>query len=694
MDTDYLNDLNKDQKEAVLYNSGPILILAGAGTGKTKTLTNRILHLIKKEGVSPENILAITFTNKAAKEMKERVESLMTSQKGLTSKNEILTKPAPAEAGGGNDRFPKPFVSTFHALGVKILRENSRHLDVPRHFSIYDRNDSVSLVKKILKEIGEDPKRIESRNILSIISKEKGKMITCEQFSSGFYVSTPRSAGGSEKELNQNPTGNRGGGSDYMRDIVSRVWEKYDSYLRKEKAFDFDDLLLETALLLKNNKEIRSFYQNKWQHVHIDEYQDTNEVQYQIAKMITGENNNICVVGDIDQNIYSWRGATIKNIVSFEKDFKNSKVIILEQNYRSTGNILEAANSVIANNQFRKEKNLYTENKSGEKISLYNAFDEADEARFVTEKIEELIESGVSSSEIAVLYRANFQSRILEEYFLDKALPYQVLGTRFFDRKEVKDVLSYIKSALNPNDLSSLERIINTPTRGIGKVTFLKIAEGNENHLSGKAKENVSDFRNLLKEIRKEIEEKTPEEVIKYIIKKSGLEKHLKEEGEEGIERLENIKELATLAKKYETLPKPEGIEKILEDAALATDQDELEKETKGTKLMTVHASKGLEFNYVFITGLEEGLFPHESFENKKIDEQLEEERRLFYVAITRARKKVYLSYAGIRTIYGSQSVNIPSEFINEIDDHLLETIEDEGRDDVSSQVKKIFIEW
>ena len=396
---DYLKGLNKAQKSAVLSESGPLLILAGAGAGKTKTLTHRILHLIKEHGTEPRNILAITFTNKAAKEMRERVSSLIENDKTLAR----------------DESYNKPFVSTFHALGVKILRENSRTLDVPRHFTIYDRSDSISLVKKIMKEIGEDPKRIEPKNILSIISKEKGKMKTQKEYESQ-------------------------AGYHYIPEVVSKVWEKYESSLKKEKAYDFDDLLLETALLLKNNKEIREQYQNRWKHVHIDEYQDTNEVQYQIAKMIVGDNNNICVVGDVDQNIYSWRGATIKNIMGFEKDFPNSKLVTLEQNYRSTGNILEAANTIIKKNTVRHDKNLFTENKSGEKISIYNAFDEGDESRFISETVDSLVRSGVDPSEIAVLYRANFQSRILEESFLDRGLNYQVLGTRFFDRKEVKDL--------------------------------------------------------------------------------------------------------------------------------------------------------------------------------------------------------------------------------------------------------------
>ncbi len=643
----HLEGLNEAQKRAVIHTQGPLLILAGAGAGKTKTLTHRILNLVK-EGVLPQNIMAITFTNKAAKEMRDRVSKLLA------------------------DDIGKPFVSTFHSLGVKILRDNSHILGITKHFNIYDRNDSISLVKKILKEIGEAESGVEPKTILSIISSEKGNMVTAEEY---------------ESQSNHS----------YITEIVAKVWLKYQETLRKEKAYDFDDLLLEPTLLLKKNPELRKKYQDLWQFVHIDEYQDTNGVQYEMARCIIGDKNNVCVVGDIDQNIYSWRGATIKNILNFEKDFPGADMIVLEQNYRSTGNILKAANAVIEKNVNRREKNLYTENGEGEKLKLYNAFDGLDEARFVADEIKELMKNGVPSNEIAILYRANFQSRILEESLLRASLPYQVLGTKFFDRKEVKDVLCFLRSALNPDDLTSLSRIINVPTRGIGKVTLLKILEGNEHELSGKVAEKVADFRSMLQRIKKFAETNKPSETIKMIIRTTGLEIDLQKDGEDGLERIQNIKELATLAQKYDELEPSEGISKLLEEAALATDQDEIETETdiakkNGVKLMTVHSSKGLEFDYVFITGLEHGLFPSERQDQKKDDE--EEERRLFYVALTRARKKVFLSYAGIRTIFGSQQVNTPSEFLDDIPADLIETEEPDEDVDVVSQARNIFIDW
>ncbi len=643
----HLEGLNEAQKQAVIHNNGPILILAGAGAGKTKTLTHRILNLVK-EGVLPQNILAITFTNKAAKEMRDRVGKLLA------------------------DDIGKPFVSTFHSLGVKILRDNSHLLGITKTFNIYDRNDSISLVKKILKEIGEGESGVEPKTVLSIISREKGSMTTASEF---------------ESQSNHS----------YITEIVAKVWTKYQETLKKEKAYDFDDLLLEPTLLLKRNPEVRKKYQDLWHHVHIDEYQDTNGVQYEMARCIIGEKNNVCVVGDIDQNIYSWRGATIKNILNFEKDFPGSEMVVLEQNYRSTGNILKAANAIIEKNINRRDKKLFTENPDGEKIKTYNAFDGLDESRFIADEIRELINKGIDPNEIAILYRANFQSRILEESLLRKSLPYQVLGTKFFDRKEVKDILCFLRASFNPDDLTSLSRVINVPARGIGKVTFLKIAEGNEHELTGKVAEKVADFRSMLGRIKKHAQVSKPSETIKMIIKSTGVEDSLKKDGEDGMERIENIKELASLAQKYDHLDPEEGIEKLLEEAALATDQDEIETESdikkkNGVKLMTIHSSKGLEFDYVFITGLEQGLFPSERKDSKKDDE--EEERRLFYVALTRARQKVFLSYAGIRTIFGSQQVNTPSEFLSDIPEDLIEEEESEEGTDVVSQARNIFIDW
>ncbi len=631
---DYLAGLNPGQKEAVLHTEGPLLIFAGAGAGKTKTVTHRIMHLIKS-GVEPRNILAITFTNKAAKEMRDRVLTALEKERGLT----------------GTSFQEKPFVSTFHSLGVHILKENSREIGLTRHFSIFDKSDSLRTVKDIVRDMGLDPKQHEPGKILNIISREKGNLKNAADFA--------------ESIQGENNTA--------QHSLISRVWTEYERKLKEEKSLDFDDLLLKTYKLLKNSKEILEKYQNIWKYIHIDEYQDTNKVQYMTVKLLAEKHQNLCVVGDIDQNIYSWRGADIKNILNFEKDYPRAKVVLLEENYRSTQNILAAANSIIKINTNRVEKNLFTKNAEGEKLSLYAGYNENEEAHYIANKAKELIGKGVSAKEIAVLYRANFQSRILEDAFLTKSVPYQVLGTKFFERKEVKDVISFVRAGLNPDSMTDIKRIINVPVRGIGKVTIIKIFAGQKEELPSGTKIKVNQFFDLLKKIGELALTTKPSEVIKFIIKESGIEKELRDGSDEDKERLENMRELATLAIKYDHLPVGEGIEKLIEEAALATDQDSLEKNEEAVKLLTVHASKGLEFDYVFITGLEEDLFPHQRMNTTKNKEDNEEERRLFYVALTRARKKVFLTYANTRTIFGSTQSNTPSQFIGDVPEDLIE---------------------
>ena len=631
----YLDSLNEKQKEAVLKTEGPVLILAGAGAGKTKTLTYRILHLIKK-GVKPENVLAITFTNKAAKEMRERVFKLIKEDKDLNLPLSF---------------DERPFVSTFHSLGVHIIRENAQKLGLTKHFSIFDRSDSRKAVKDAIVEIGLDPKQYDPGVILSIISREKGNGIDLARF----FESV---------------------GNDYMREVIHKVWQKYDAALKKEKALDFDDLLLKSADLLEKNDEIRKRYQETWHYIHIDEYQDTNKVQYKIAKLIVGERKNICVVGDVDQNIYSWRGADIKNILSFEKDYGGGDMIVLEENYRSTQTILEVANHIIKKNKNRFEKNLFTKKGLGDSITLYQAFDENDEARFVAEKAADLISKGTDPREIAVLYRANFQSRALEEAMLNRGLDYQVLGVKFFERKEVRDVLSYIRAALNRDSLSDLQRIINVPARGIGKVTIAKIFSGMIDALSASHADKWKNFNLILDDIATHSMKDKPSDLVKFAVKRSGIEDMLKSGTDEDLERLENVQELATLATKYDFMMPGEGITKLLEDAALATDQDEMEEDKLALRLMTVHASKGLEFEYVFITGLEQDLFPHRAMETKRDKRDDEEERRLFYVALTRAKKKLFITHASLRTIFGSRQVTVPSEFVFDIPEKYIDTEE------------------
>ena len=598
--------------------------MAGAGAGKTKTIAERIRHLVEM-GVAPSTILAITFTNKAAKEMRERIEQ------------------------GLRNTPSRPFVSTFHSLGVHILREQSTKAGIKRHFTIFDRDDSKRAVREALLTLGLDPKTHDPSRIVSLISREKGGGRGVGDY-------------GDKEE--------RG----YFRDIVRQVWPVYERILSRDSALDFDDLLLKTMNLLNDNSAVCEFYQNIWEYIHIDEYQDTNRVQYEISKMLVGKNKNICVVGDVDQNIYSWRGADLKNILDFEKDYPDAEVITLEENYRSTKTILEAANTVIEKNKIRRKKNLFTGNVFGEKIGIFGGFDEVSEAEFIANRAEELIKNGTSPGEIAVLYRANFQSRVLEEAFMNHCVPYQLLGTRFFERKEIKDIVSYLRAALNPDSLSDLKRVINTPARGIGKTTMLKIFLGDEISLPLGMKTKLKSFRDLLKEIEKVSREKRPSETISFIIKISGLEKEWKNSGDEGRARLENAYELSNFASRYDNeLPK-KGILNFLTDAALQSDQDELIDGEKAVCLMTVHASKGLEFDIVFIAGLEDGLFPHQKANDRNTSpEEIEEERRLFYVALTRARKKVFLSHAETRTLFGRRQINFPSEFSFDIPESLVE---------------------
>jgi len=625
---DYLKGLNERQKEAVLHKDGALLIVAGAGAGKTKTITHKIAHLIGS-GVNPENILAVTFTNKAAKEMQDRVRNLL-SGIPLTS---------------------SPTITTFHSLGVKILRDHADKIGFPRHFAILDDADSISLLKSCLKDLQIDIKQFSPRFFQSNISKNKNNLISIEEFAKNAVSSNWA--------------------------MIARVWQKYEEKKQKEKGLDFDDLLVKTVKLLENHKDVLESYQDKWKYIHVDEYQDTNTAQYLLTKLLAKKHGNICVVGDSDQNIYSWRGADIANILNFEEDYPNTEVVMLEQNYRSTKNILAVANDVIVKNKRRKEKNLFTDNDEGEQISLFEAYNDKFEAEFVADKITELLDRGVNQNDIAVLYRVNFQSRIFEEHMLRYGIPYQVLGVKFFDRKEIKDTLSYLRASLNPDSLTDIKRIINEPKRGIGKTSVDKFLAGQEASLSLKIRLKIRSFYDILEKIKNFAENHKPSETINFIIKESGIEESLQKTGlEDDLERLENVKELITFATKYDELAPLVGIETLLEESALASDQDSLSgsekrKPKNGIKLMTVHASKGLEFEYVFIVGLEDDLFPHGK-RSAKSDYDEEEERRLFYVAITRAKKKLFLSYATIRMVFGSLEVRNPSEFLEDISEEFI----------------------
>jgi len=599
-----------------LHVDGPLLIVAGAGAGKTKTIVHRIAHLIE-EGIPASSILAVTFTNKAAGEMRDRVRSLLTGKRGGL-----------------------PLVATFHSLGVRLLREFHEEAGVPKNFSIWDRDDSLRAVKAELKRL--DTEEWTPRQILGAISREKG---------GGKKLTEYRERASTRREQ-----------------AVAQIWERYEQALKSEDSLDFDDLLVRTLSLLQESSKTLSLLQNRWRYIIVDEYQDTSGVQYELMKLLSGERGNMCVVGDLDQCIYTWRQAEIENLLSFERVFPNVKVVRLEQNYRSTRTIIAAANAVIEKNTNRIPKTLFSENETGDPIVLHGALDERYEAWFVAEQAANLIDQGVAPNEIAVLYRENAQSRVLEEALLHAGLPYRVLGTRFFERKEVKDVLSYLRAAINPKGKSDIMRIVGVPPRGIGKVTVDKMLSGQP---LGAASVKVAAFRELLAKIRHAVNTLPASEAVRFCIEASGIQKMYSGKSEEDAEHLGNVRELANLAAKYESDEPPAGVERLLEEAALQSEQDELDisRDKGGISLMTVHAAKGLEFDAVFVVGMEQGLFP--SLRNDEARDP-EEERRLFYVALTRARKHLFLSYAYARTKYGTREGALPSEFLSDIDARLL----------------------
>ena len=622
-----INDLNKEQQKAVLETEGPLLILAGAGSGKTRVLTTKVAYLIEEAGISPYNILAITFTNKAAKEMSNRLYRLI------------------------GDKAKYVQVSTFHSFGVKILRENFKYLGYDKNFIIMDSEDSVSVIKKILKEKGIDPKIYNPNAIKNKISSCKNEMMSPKDYEK--YVA-----------------------SDFEK-IVLLVYELYEDTLKKNNSIDFDDLLLLPIKLFRENPNILQNYQERFQYILIDEYQDTNEAQYILTKMISAKYRNICCVGDVDQSIYSFRGANYKNILNFEKDYKDARTIKLEQNYRSTTNILDAANDVIKNNKERKDKKLWSDKGTGEKITYYRAFNGIDEAQYVAREIKNLINNGIEYENIAVLYRTNSQSHVIEEEFLKNKIPYKIVGgIGFYSRKEIKDVLAYLRLIYNEKDNISLLRVINTPKRGVGSKTISNLIEKANNEgksiyeviVSGKELE----FKNIIEKLKKFSESLTITELVDKILDITGIRKEY--ESDKTLEsdiRLENLEELKTVTRTFEEKEGIVSLEDFLYEVSLVSDVNEYDEDKNRVSLMTVHSVKGLEFDYVFITGLEEGIFPHMNSLMNNSD--LEEERRLCYVAITRAKEKLYLVNARIRMMFGHDCTNLPSRFIGEINKDLLD---------------------
>lgn len=622
-----LSTLNDRQKEAVEWPDGPILVLAGAGSGKTRVLTTKLAYLVNEKKVDPYNILAITFTNKAAKEMKERAYKML-----------------------GYEAYNMQ-ISTFHSLGLLLIRENYEKLGFEKNFTILDSDDSLTIIKKILKEMNLDPKIYNPRAIRNKISSAKNELMDSNYYSR--FVN-----------------------SEY-EEIVLEVFRKYESKVLKNNSMDFDDLLLLPIKLFKKYPDILEKYQDRFRYILVDEYQDTNEAQYILIKMLSKKYENICVVGDLDQSIYGFRGANFRNILNFEKDYPKAKVVPLEENYRSTGNILNVANDIIKHNKQRKEKNLWTKNENGPKIRYHRAYDEKDEANYVMEEINKLIINGEDRSSIAVLYRTNAQSRNMEEALLRENIPYKVVGSfYFYNRKEIKDLISYLKLIYNFNDDVSLMRVINVPKRQIGPKTIENLAS---KALSSGVSlyEAITDgkeleFKKLIEKLKKESENVSLTELVELVLTETGIRKELESSKTIDAEiRLENLEEFKSITKNFEENNGVISLEEFLLEISLVSDMEEHKNNSDVVTLMTVHSAKGLEFDHVFIIGLEEGLFPHSNSLDSLDD--IEEERRLCYVAVTRAKKTLTLVNAKRRMLYGNTNANPPSRFIEEINDEYLE---------------------
>ncbi len=637
---DILAGLNPAQREAVETKEGPLLILAGPGSGKTRVLAHRIAYLIKVCGISPYRIIAVTFTNKAAREMKERLYRLL---------------------GGSVEDLT---LGTFHAICARILRREGGGVGLDSNFVIYDEEDQLSLVKRSIDEVGLDPRQYPPRALRSAISAAKSRLLTPED-----YARSARS---------------------YLDEVVQRVYERYQGLLFECKALDFDDLLMRTVELFRNHPELLSRYQSRYLHVLIDEFQDTNIAQYVLAKQLAGRYRNICVVGDPDQSIYSWRFADLRNILSFENDYRDAKLIFMEQNYRSTRTIIEAAHSVIAASPVRKEKGLWTENEAGVPITIAETYTEQEEAQLVVSEVERLVGEGVFRlGDFAVMYRTNAQSRPLEEAFIRYGLPYKLVGgTRFYERREVKDVIAYLRLIYNPYDNVSLTRIINLPGRGIGQRTVQElmrwskelgipvyaalqlVAKGETRcPFSTRTRQALVNFLTMLNELIARSGEINIVQLLDIMLERTGYRDYVLE-GEDGEDRWDNILELRTVASEYLELAPREGLSAFLEGVSLVSDVDRLDEGFDAVTLITLHQAKGLEFPVVFIVGMEDGVLPHiKSFDDP---EQMEEERRLCYVGITRAKKRLYLVYTLRRSLLGSSRSNPPSRFLKDIPRHLV----------------------
>lgn len=645
MAQDLLAKLNDKQAEAVQLTEGPVLIMAGAGSGKTRVLTHRVAYLIKNKDVKPWHILAITFTNKAAKEMKERIARLLGEEENSV------------------------WVSTFHALCVRILRREADAIGYSRSFTIADSGEQLTMVKRLLREANIDPKQYDPKALLGAISNAKNNLVNPQDYEKSAVSPFEK--------------------------VAARIYKNYQQQLHLNQAMDFDDLIMQTIRLFKLNPNVLAYYQDKFQYIHVDEYQDTNEAQYQLVALLAAKYRNLCVVGDADQSIYGWRGANMENILDFEKDYPDAKTILLEQNYRSTKTILQAANAVIGNNTNRRPKELWTENNTGEPIEYYRGQSEKDEAYFVIRKIQELMDSShYHYGDFAVLYRTNAQSRVLEETLLQSNIPYKIVGgNRFYDRKEIRDVLAYIRLLVNPADDMSLTRIINVPKRGVGAGSVDKLRQFADEHdmtlleaahsvqltpIGGRAVHGIEQFTQFMDKLAAMKGEATVTQIAQGILDDSGYTKELEAaHTDEAQSRLENLQEFISVTSEFDNNYQPESedsdmLTDFAANVALLSDQDDIAEEETQVTLMTLHAAKGLEFPVVFMIGMEENLFP---LSRAAMDEnELEEERRLAYVGITRAQKQLYLTNAYSRMLYGRTSSNPPSRFIAEIPAELIKS--------------------
>ncbi|QYR22145.1 DNA helicase PcrA [Paenibacillus sp. sptzw28] len=644
--------LNPPQREAVQATEGPLLIMAGAGSGKTRVLTHRIAYLIEKRRVAPWSILAITFTNKAAREMQQRVASLV--------------------GPSGQDIW----VSTFHSMCVRILRKDISRIGFTSSFSILDSADQLSVIRNCMKDLNIDTKKFEPKSVQAAIGGAKNELLTPERF--------------------ENKIG------DYFDQIVAKVYKSYQKRLKSNNSLDFDDLIMMAIKLFTDEPDVLNFYQNKFRYIHVDEYQDTNKAQYMLCRMLADKHHNICVVGDSDQSIYRWRGADITNILNFEGDYPEARTILLEQNYRSTANILNAANAVIKQNTGRKSKKLWTDRGEGDSITVYQADSEHEEGYFITSEIRKNVSNGRKFSDHAILYRANAQSRVIEETLIKSDIPYQIVGgIRFYDRKEIKDLLAYLRLISNPDDDISFARIVNVPKRGIGDTTVARLAEeaGQRGisifalleqldwlEVTGRARTALREFRDMIDNVTRMVEYLSVTELTEKVLEMSGYREELVRENTlESKARLENIEEFLSVTQDFEKRNEDKSLVSFLTDLALIADIDSMDKAEPegGVKdaivLMTMHSAKGLEFPVVFIIGMEEGVFPHSR--TLMDNEELEEERRLAYVGITRAEERLYLTCARMRTLFGRTSANMPSRFLGEVPGEVKEEASSFGRE-------------